>query len=84
MPSQPMATWITLWNSRSVNVAGARTRRHTIGLMPAHQTLTCRIVLASAAGSEGGATATEASAVALPPRLPRGDGYPRDPDVLTE
>ena len=42
-----------------MNVAGTRTRRHTIGLMPTSQTLTCRTVLASAAVSEGGATATE-------------------------
>ena len=55
MPSQPMATWITPWSSRSVNVAGTRTRRHTIGLMPISQTLTCRTVVASAAGSEGDA-----------------------------
>ena len=42
-----------------MNVAGTRMRRHTIGLMPTSQTLICRTVLASAAGSEGGATATE-------------------------
>src|SRR5271156_5762941 len=53
MPSQPMATWITPCSSRSVKVVGTRTRRHTMGLTPTSQTLTCRIALASAAGSEG-------------------------------
>ena len=52
MPSQPIATWITPWSSRSVKFAGTRTRRHTIGLIPISQTLTCRIASASAAGTE--------------------------------
>ena len=59
MPSQPTATWITPWSSRSVNVAGTWPRRQTIGLMPTSQTLTCRTALAFAAGSEKGTTATE-------------------------
>jgi hypothetical protein len=54
-----MATWITPWSSRSVNVVGTRTRRQTMGLMPTSQTLTCRIALASAAGSEGITSGTE-------------------------
>jgi hypothetical protein len=47
-----MATWITPWSSRSVKLAGTKTRRHTIGLIPVSQTLTCRTALASAAGTE--------------------------------
>jgi hypothetical protein len=54
-----MATWITPWSSRSVNVVGTRTRRHTMGLMPTSQTLTCRIALASAARSEEVTSGTE-------------------------
>jgi hypothetical protein len=53
LPSQPMATWITPWSSRSVNVAGTRTRRQIIGLIPASQTLTCRIASPSAIAGEG-------------------------------
>jgi hypothetical protein len=36
----------------SVKFAGTKTRRHTMGLMPVSQTLTCRMGLASAAGTE--------------------------------
>jgi hypothetical protein len=52
MPSQPMATWITPWSSRSVKFAGTKTRRHTMGLMLVSQTLTCRVAPASAAGTK--------------------------------
>ena len=48
-----MATWITPWSSRSVNVAGTRTRRQIIGLMPVSQTLTCKIASQSATASAG-------------------------------
>ena len=41
-----------------MNVVGTRTRRHTIGLIPTSQTLTCRIASASAASSEGFASGT--------------------------
>src|SRR5208283_4576384 len=44
-----MATWITPGSSRSVKLDGARTRRHTIGLIPVSQNLTWRIASASAA-----------------------------------
>src|SRR3954454_18257661 len=55
MPSHPIATWITPCNSRNVLVLGTSTRRHTIGLIPSSQTLTCTIsaALASAADEAG-------------------------------
>jgi hypothetical protein len=37
---------------RAVNAVGTRMRRHTEGLIPVSQTLTCRMALASAAGTE--------------------------------
>src|SRR3954454_6725624 len=54
MPSQPIVTWITPCSSRSVKLADTRTRRHTIGLMPTSQTLSCRTTsIFTAASGEG-------------------------------
>src|SRR3954466_12689411 len=52
MPSHPIATWITPCNSRNVQVLGTSTRRHTIGLIPSSQTLTCTISAASALAAD--------------------------------
>src|SRR3954465_14726187 len=52
MPSHPIATWITPCNSRNVQVLGTSTRRHTIGLIPSSQTLTCTISAASASAAD--------------------------------
>src|SRR3954453_13178629 len=52
MPSHPIATWITPCNSRNVQVLGTTTRRHTIGLIPSSQTLTCTISAASASAAD--------------------------------
>src|SRR3954467_9057900 len=55
MPSHPIAHWITPCHSPHVQVLGTSTRRHTIGLIPSSQTLTCTIsaALASAADEAG-------------------------------
>jgi len=50
MPSQPIATWIMPCSSRKVQVSGTRRRRHTMGLIPSSQTLTCTTPAASATG----------------------------------
>jgi hypothetical protein len=50
MPSQPIATWITPCNSRSVKDVGTSTRRHIIGLIPVSHTLICRSASAFATG----------------------------------
>ena len=63
-------------SSRSVKLAGTRTRRHTIGLIPTSQILTCRTASAFTTPSEEGATAAGGfSRRFIPPgyRLP---GYP--------
>src|SRR3954453_9946659 len=52
MPSHPIATWITPCNSRNVQVLGTSMRRHTIGLIPSSQTLTCAISAASASAAD--------------------------------
>jgi hypothetical protein len=57
MPSQPIVTWTTPCSSRSVKLAGTRTRRHPIGLMPTNQTLTCRTASTFTAASGEEATA---------------------------
>jgi hypothetical protein len=44
---------VTVATTLSVKLDDTRTRRHTIGLMPVSQTLTCRIAVASAAGAKG-------------------------------
>jgi hypothetical protein len=54
MPSQPMATWITPRSSRSAKFVGIRTCRHTMGLIPVSQNLTCRSASVSAAGFSSG------------------------------
>ena len=66
MPSQPMATWIMPRSSRSVKFVGTRTCRHTMGLIPVSQNLTCRFARVSAAGFSSG---NGASAVVFPARL---------------
>ena len=53
MSSQPMATW-TPRSSRSVKFVGTRTCRHTMGLIPVSQNLTCRFASVSAAGFSSG------------------------------
>src|SRR5450631_1477039 len=60
MASQPIATWTTPCNSRSVKLAGTRTRRHTIGLTPSSHTLICTMSPAAAA-DDAGLTAETAS-----------------------
>src|SRR3954469_9028858 len=59
MPSQPIVTWITPCSSRSVKLTGTRTRRHTIGLMPTSQTLSCRTTSTFTAASGKGSTAVD-------------------------
>src|SRR3954463_13678388 len=58
MPSHPIATWITPCNSRKVQVLGTSTRRHTIGLIPSSQTLTCTISAASASAADEAVSTT--------------------------
>src|SRR3954468_24649687 len=58
MPSHPIATWITPCNSRNVQVLGTSTRRHTIGLIPSSQTLTCTISVASASAADEAVSTT--------------------------
>src|SRR3954465_13311915 len=58
MPSHPIATWITPCNSRNVQVLGTSTRRHTIGLIPSSQTLTCTISAASASAADEAVSTT--------------------------
>src|SRR3954463_9723387 len=58
MPSHPIATWITPCNSRNVLVLGTSTRRHTIGLIPSSQTLTCTISAASASAADEAVSTT--------------------------
>src|SRR3954469_17690314 len=58
MPSHPIATWITPCNSRNVLVLGTSTRRHTIGLIPSSQTLTCTISAASASSADEAVSTT--------------------------
>jgi hypothetical protein len=75
-----MVTRITPWSSQSVKLAGTRTRRLIIGLIPVSQILTSRIAVASAASVERLSFGTGASAVvsfgqisacrAARPRLP--------------
>ena len=50
MPSHPIATWITPYNSRKVQVSGTGRHRHTIELIPSGQALTCTTSDASATG----------------------------------
>ena len=50
MPSQPIATWMTLCDSCRVEVPGTGRRRHTIGLIPGSQTLSCRALPAYGLG----------------------------------
>src|SRR4051812_17472856 len=59
MPSHPIATWITPCNSRNVQVLGTRTRRHTIGLIPSSQTLTCTISAASVSAADEAVSTTD-------------------------
>src|SRR3954447_2490940 len=59
MPSHPIATWITPCNSRNVQVLGTSTRRHTIGLIPSSQTLTCTISAASASAADEAVSTTD-------------------------
>src|SRR3954463_6464361 len=58
MPFHPIATWITPCNSRNVQVLGTSTRRHTIGLIPSSQTLTCTISAASASAADEAVSTT--------------------------
>ncbi len=50
MPSQPIATWMTPCDSCRVEVPGTGRRRHTIGLIPGSQTLSCRALPAYGLG----------------------------------
>src|SRR3954449_3531033 len=59
MPSHPIATWITPCNSRNVQVLGTSTRRHTIGLIPSSQTLTCTISAASVSAADEAVSTTD-------------------------
>src|SRR3954469_21405297 len=89
MPSHPIATWITPCNSRNVLVLGTSTRRHTIGLIPSSQTLTCTISAASASAADEAVSKTGlvrfGARVTRPayrrPPFPRR-GHPRHPDAL--
>ena len=57
MPSHPIATWITPCSSRKVQASSTSNRRHTIGLIPSSQTLTCTTPIASGTGDAGSASA---------------------------
>jgi hypothetical protein len=63
---------LQLSSSRSVNVAGTRTRRQIIGLIPVSQTLICRIAASSATGG-GSSSSTRDSFYGrfIQPDLPR-------------
>lgn len=51
----PIATWIMPCSSRKVQVFGTSRRRHTIGLIPRSQTLTCTTPnLSTTAGAASG------------------------------
>jgi len=56
MPSHTITTWMTPCSSRSVQLLGASTRRHTIGLIPSSQTLICTISAPSAPAANGAAS----------------------------
>ena len=56
-PSHLIATWITPCGSRKVQVSSTSNRRHTIGLIPSSQTLTCTTPTASGTGGAGSASA---------------------------
>src|SRR3954470_21726237 len=76
MPPHPIATWITPCNSRKVQVLGTSTRRHTIGLIPSSQTLTCTISAASASAADEAVSTT--GLVRFGARVTR-PAYPRSP-----
>src|SRR3954453_23697600 len=76
MPSHPIATWITPCNSRKVQVLGTSTRRHTIGLIPSSQTLTCTISAASASAADEAVSTTGLARFGA--RVPR-PAYRRSP-----
>src|SRR4051794_20184223 len=89
MPSHPIATWITPCNSRNVQVLGTCTRRHTIGLIPSSQTLTCTISAASASAADEAVSKTglvRFGARVTRPAYRRSPfprrGHPRHPDAL--
>src|SRR3954469_2542765 len=89
MPSHPIATWITPCNSRNVQVLGTSTRRHTIGLIPSSQTLTCTISAASASAADEAVSKTglvRFGARVTRPAYRRSPfprrGHPRHPDAL--
>src|SRR3954447_10630244 len=91
MPSHPIATWITPCNSRNVQVLGTCTRRHTIGLIPSSQTLTCTISAASASAADEAVSKTglvRFGARVTRPAYRRSPfprrGHPRHPDALQE
>src|SRR3954462_5669431 len=76
MPSHPIATWITPCNSRKVQVLGTSTPRHTIGLIPSSQTLTCTISAASASAADEAVSTTGLARFGAPVTPP---AYPRSP-----
>jgi hypothetical protein len=66
-----------------VKFAGTTTRRHTIGLMPVSQTLTCRIASLSDAGTEPFLPHRETSAAVSSGQInPYLAGWRQTPDIL--